>query len=436
MEKAALEDPFLAEAMEGYEAMQQQDLNKQLTALREKFATKNETTKIIPIRTSASYKWLKQAAAVLIIGGSAAFIYLFTNKNDVAKQPVAAITQQNDTAGNVIDIRKPDGLNATSKKNEPVIASAGNKIGKKIKIFPENTSISQDSSFIYRPDKKTDDAFAQTKVGATSEWQKNNADVIIDRDTRRNNVSVAANAATNNVQNNGIAENEQDRNSKQLSANAKMKPVEAFGVLKKAKAGPESKVFNAQVLGPDNAPIPFASINIANENKGTYADVNGNFSVRSSDSLLNVEIKSVGYISRPYTLRSDLAQNKIVLQQNQLAAKDEVVVTGMANKLYKEKKAALQEVPVINVEPTDGWDNYNRYLSNNLKISGNIRDKNIHGEVEVSFKVHRNGAISNLKIARPLCNDCDKEALRLIKEGPSWKIKKGRKATAKLKVRF
>ena len=60
----------------------------------------------------------------------------------------------------------------------------------------------------------------------------------------------------------------------------------------------------------------------------------------------------------------------------------------------------------------------------------------IHGDVEVSFEVLNSGLITNVKVDKSLCNDCDEEVLRLIKEGPKWKVTKGRKARAKVKVKF
>jgi TonB family protein len=48
--------------------------------------------------------------------------------------------------------------------------------------------------------------------------------------------------------------------------------------------------------------------------------------------------------------------------------------------------------------------------------------------VEISFEVDKNGDPVNIKIEKSLCDKCNKEAIRLIKEGPKWKCnaKKGR----------
>jgi TonB family protein len=91
---------------------------------------------------------------------------------------------------------------------------------------------------------------------------------------------------------------------------------------------------------------------------------------------------------------------------------------------------------VINVEPADGWSNYDTYIANNLSLPEEVVQKKIHGEVEISFEVQSNGALTNMKIDKSLCSDCDEAALRVIKDGPRWKVKKGDKATGKIKVKF
>jgi hypothetical protein len=56
--------------------------------------------------------------------------------------------------------------------------------------------------------------------------------------------------------------------------------------------------------------------------------------------------------------------------------------------------------------------------------------------VEISFVVHNDGPITNLKIDKSLCAECDAAAIRVIKDGPSWKVKNGNQAPAKVKVKF
>src|SRR5437870_2333846 len=80
MEKAALDDPFLAEAMEGYAGMNEKQWQHQLAGLKNKFENK-EGAKVIPL-VKRKNNWWKVAAAVILIGGISAIAYLMVNKKE------------------------------------------------------------------------------------------------------------------------------------------------------------------------------------------------------------------------------------------------------------------------------------------------------------------------------------------------------------------
>ena len=87
-------------------------------------------------------------------------------------------------------------------------------------------------------------------------------------------------------------------------------------------------------------------------------------------------------------------------------------------------------------EPVDGWSNYDMYLVNNLKVPESLRSKQSGaGEVELSFEVDKNGGPVNITVKKSLCESCDKEAIRLIKEGPKWK-RKARKGRTTVTISF
>lgn len=91
MEKAALDDPFLAEAMEGYEGMKDTGWNDQLTALREEIAGRGSVAKVIRLH-KAKNNWWKTAAAIFILGGGTALTFLLT-KNNAEEKNNARVAQ-------------------------------------------------------------------------------------------------------------------------------------------------------------------------------------------------------------------------------------------------------------------------------------------------------------------------------------------------------
>jgi len=84
MEKAALDDSLLAEAMEGYEGMKEKDWSVQLGALRQQIAEKGSGAKIIPLHQSTG-RWWKIAAAIFVIGTGTALTYILTKDNPEEK---------------------------------------------------------------------------------------------------------------------------------------------------------------------------------------------------------------------------------------------------------------------------------------------------------------------------------------------------------------
>ena len=94
------------------------------------------------------------------------------------------------------------------------------------------------------------------------------------------------------------------------------------------------------------------------------------------------------------------------------------------NQRSNTNRRANNNVQLQEPEPADGWENYDTYLSNNLVLPDELKNKpstSSAAAVEVSFEVDAKGQPINIRVEKSLCEKCDKEAIRLIKEGPKWK---------------
>ena len=439
MEKAALDDPFLADAMEGFEVMKGKEWNGQLAALYEEFAAgKKVGAKVISLSRSTG-KWWKAAAAILVIGSGTAMTWLLTRNNEKESDKGQQIAQvivsgkdsaaSNTTTGTLSSTESKTTAKADTKL---IINPATGKTSSA--ITPTDATVRADSGFVYKPgiQKQLDVAKTEKVVTADEELEKNKTN----QTTVNSAPPVLSQTNTLNTNGAGI------KTAESVQANT------VFEDLARKKIAPNSTALNktvplnrrfiAQVVGPDNAPLPYANINIRNENFGTYADVKGNFRLVSTDSLLNVEVKSVGYLTRTYTLRSSQAQNKIVLAEDDIAVKERMISkdNDIADKKSFSRRATLLKDSVVNVEPADGWDNYSTYVANNINIPEDILKKEEHGEVEITFDVKSNGTITNIKVDQSNCDHCAVAAKRVIEQGPQWKVKKGKKASARVKLQF
>ena len=187
-----------------------------------------------------------------------------------------------------------------------------------------------------------------------------------------------------------------------------------------------TNVFRGRVTDADNNGVPFANVtNVQDNNAGTYTDARGFFNLTYPDSVLTVQVRSIGFENNNVQLRNAVPNNQVVLQDDRKNLSEVVLSKQKPNATARSRDGNMNlEEP----EPADGWDKYDTYLTNNLQVPEDLKNRQSSGEVQVSFEVDKKGEPTNIKVEKSLCAKCDKEAIRLVKEGPKWKrkAKKGR----------
>lgn len=61
-----------------------------------------------------------------------------------------------------------------------------------------------------------------------------------------------------------------------------------------------------------------------------------------------------------------------------------------------------------------------KYLKENLIRPTDEACAQVKGKVVLTFFVNREGRPYYIKVKQSLCESCDKEAIRLLEEGPDW----------------
>ena len=430
MEKAAQDDPFLAEAMEGYEAMQNTEWNNELVALRTELAKKGTVAKVIPLHKPKNNGW-KAAAAIFILGSGLTLTFLFTKNKTVEDKTsqIAEIIKTPDLDSNLLAINE-DPRSVTVSLN-PTASATKEDIAETKKTVANNIST-----------LKTGDNTIPNPNGPQLKQERKEDVAVTADDSKIIKVPAAPPASSPVLTDNNTQAGEDVAGAKRKTADKPTAELEVINQRSQSIASSKKEVsfnnfFSAQVVAPDNSPLPFTNISIKKDNFGTYADSKGMIRLVSTDSILNVEVKSVGYKAKTYMLRNNQPQTKIILQEDEVAAKDRIVIgNGDIAAEKKSRRVTLITDSAVNVEPKDGWDNYNTYVANNLDIPDEMLKSNFHGEVELSFDVKSNGTISNIRVNKSLGADYDEAAKRLLLEGPQWKVKKGRKTSASVKVKF
>ncbi|WP_291584513.1 carboxypeptidase-like regulatory domain-containing protein [Bacteroides sp.] len=175
-----------------------------------------------------------------------------------------------------------------------------------------------------------------------------------------------------------------------------------------------------RVTDENGEPLVGANILVKGTSKGTVSDVNGNFTL---DADVNKEI-AVNYIGyEPITLPIDTGKDMLIAMNESKEALNEVVVVGYGTERKKNLTGSVVHVePLTMPEPVPviGFKAYKKYLKKNRIRPTDEECAKVKGEVVLTFHVDKKGRPVNIKIKNTLCASADKEAIRLVEDGPDW----------------
>jgi hypothetical protein len=473
LEKAALDDPFLADALEGYDTAGV-NVTTDLQQLKNRLAERTAVAKVIPLHGSAekkSFPWFRAAAMIVLIAGAGVLVYQLGFNKKQGPQDIAQSTNKSvnspapsaDSNANQAFINSEKTDTVTGTATQGAIANTDNHNSQSNTDYLAKAPVQAERSFnnlnmladsnpaLYqkdrvaftekpdlKPEQKADTAkyrkdmaangvpqfgatsdFKVTTEAAKKEGGRDLAKIKADNESKAKSVASADTKEKQESLAEGYAMNDKARGitSKSVPAASRRENNQYYK---------SANTFRGFVTDANNNALPFANVTNLQDNIGTYADARGQFVLTSTDSVLNVQVRSNGFNNNNITLRNNVPSNKIVLQED----KNLAVQTLRPGKVNYEKRRYGNMKLEGEPEPEDGWDNYDSYLSNNLNIPDEaMRGKpNSGGSVEVSFEVNKFGEPVKFVIEKSLCDKCDQEAIRLIKEGPKWKrkAKKGR----------
>ena len=396
LEKAALDDPMLADAIEGFQAsiaIQGEGKTLQdVEALNRAFAARYHQT---PVRR---FPWwqLAAAAVVILIAGAVTFNYYNKPTDQLAA------TQPDTTKQAIPENEFPASVPDTVDANDVAASQSSSPAPQQQQTVITSRDIASN--------KKTGAANKASAVELSSRQQEEEP-VIVNRqrDDSLNLIGreVAAPQATRDVIAEGKINQAQNNVMHVISGrvlNSNMEPLA-----------------NASLV-PSNT-----SLQPNNANNRLNTDNAGYFNVLSPDTSLIVKVTAAGYQEQLFRLRNSPTQNNLVLK-NQFKGK--AAGTTSARKSTKEE-VSFAEQPAA---PVGGWIAFDAYVEKNKVYPAET--SHLSGEVIVSFQVNNKGKFNDFKILQSLAKGYDDEAIRLIKEGPKWKVLKGRKATVTVTVRF
>lgn len=431
LEKKALSDPFLADALEGAGEIQpphfEADLHDLQNALQQRIGKKEEK-KVVSL-----WVWSARIAAGLaIIAVASVIIFQLSQRNkrddlsmiDDRLNEVTPTPPKEEPASEEESASTPIIEEKPAPSQGPAVQEMPNSNASGLEVSPAPTiseaPASGDASGAeYRaneleaPVAKTESA-TQAAPTATPEEKADKYilreqadDALVQTDDKRKKTSRLEGFAP------ATADGYFYNNAKQPAADSTalvFKPtpgiVAGVGVSK-------PKVVIGRVTGEDGEGLPGVNVMIKGSSIGTVTDATGDYQItlQENDKLL---FTYIGYTGQEVDTKKDKVDVQMDVDASQLS---EVVVTGYQPAFDKdEERAEALEL----ASPEGGRRAFKQYLEKNLLYPQQAIENKVEGRVTIQFTVESTGLLSDFSVVKGIGFGCDEEVMRLVRQGPKW----------------
>ncbi len=451
LEQAALDDPFLADAMEGMAGHRPprpvhgknesdpgpdkspaddrrvyvQDLDELRQRLNGRITTKNRQATLILT------PWTKIAAAVLLLIGLG-FTAYYTFLPDRSRALARKETRASDTAGHSAIPSAPRG---TSDSSAPTGSSASTRTsapaGSATLASSPTSTVSSAPAISRPPTASSAPAAPLAKATHRAAASYNHTDFSADSTS----ITVTSAYLRDSIDDKLATGRKAENTATALDQGTKDKELRA----------PDPVFLTGKVLDEHDNPLPGASLSFRGTGgTGVVTNQQGFFTIklRPEDSARHLTVALNGYEQASLALNTLNADNSTmnIIRLQHHPTLDEVVVSGYG----ASRKEALATAPSdsdvkldslwLKASPVIGREAYLQYLTTAKKTLA--LDSTITGTETLSFEVDKNGVLNSFKIEQSLSPAHDAGIIRLVKEGPVWKLLNRRKVRAVVKMTF
>lgn len=387
LEKRALSDPLLAEALEGVEPLAAADVEHDLKEIHEKLSKKKKRIFFTPLRI---------AAGLLIAAAAVFFLIEFPQQKTVAykakQSPSTSDSASLDDVGGIA-------MEKSDIKTEPLADSKNNLDQTTQAAKPQKNSGDIASLDRHKAESKEVES---VKSAPTQE-------MVLADESELAKGKIAHEEKEITGAGNAVAQPQMPEQRKESLAMAKRSEAPATLRMQTVRSI-SGKVVSEQ----DGAPLPGVNVMLKGTSEGAITDANGNYTLHTSESIHTVVFSFIGFLSEEADISGkDKLDVKLKEDATQLS---EVVVTGYGAE--REENAS----PIVKLAaPVGGRKAYDKYLDANLRYPQEALENKIKGRVVVEFNVGLDGSLTNFSVIKSLGHGCDEEVIRLVKEGPQWK---------------
>jgi len=425
LEKKALTDPFLAEALEGAESISAKEFSSDLNSLNQKILGQNRNRFIWPLRIAAS------VVGIALISTVVFFSIQDDDSNNLASNQKPKEKEEAPKNEKTDSLSKSETQSIAESKDADVLTSTVKPKPRQREKTDELVALNENDEVKENNEiKPAVPDFEPTLSGGSGgssgggviENQPSPVTTgpeMILTDSVFNTATVTTMPSTKNI---SIADRDDflmNEGAEVASARAKettrANKDEDSKLSKKSKA--TNMIVTGQVLDQQGQPLPGANILVKGTTSGAVTNVDGRYSIALSKEDATLVYSFIGFVSVEQAVDKSAAGELNIQLQEDASALSEVVVTG-----YGTMRRTPGDEPLLRqAEPIGGLKAYNQYLENEKIYPQQALDNKIEGKVIIEFTVTIAGAVTDFNVVRKLGYGCDEELIRLVKEGPKWR---------------
>ena len=379
LEREAMSDPFLHDALEGFDAVAGDHLS-----VIERLETKYTHSAAVPRRNRTVYFYWSAAASVLLLIGFSAYFFLESPEKTTS----------------TIAMNQPD-------ENLPV---------ESMESQPEQTEKpQQEMPVVARMSQKM--THIPAEIPESDEWREV-SDATVEIDIGADEIVVVKEVAA--------AEIVSDR------------PVESSAKLM-LRSEQKIPAIHGKIVDETGEPLPGASIVEKGTTSGTVTDANGNFALRVATDSSKLMASFAGYETQE--IKPSDEEQTVVLKASDVAIEEVVVMAfGVQKKSSVASAVSTKDVQIPDAKAVRDQD-AGSIISPVPHPFGEKEfqvyclqkaDKNICAgrgvSVKVSFFIDETGKPTNIEYRKYSCEDAKKEMENLLSFSPAW-TKTNRKVT-------
>jgi hypothetical protein len=420
MEKAALQDPFLADALEGLHGVDAGVAERDLAAIHARLAQVNTPAKLVYTTTSNS--WMKIAAAIILFVG-AGVIGWYVLKQDTGKKEIA---QQNVLVTRPADslVKQPEVKQAAPEKEKPGEALTDKKIDSRKQERIEAAEAKALAEIVAATRQRN--AIRQADITAMESIRKPDSQQQFTPPAPPPPAEPEHAMLQGKVS--GLTTQGSSINTRDLMAPKSIRPS-------------QWQQFSGTIL--DSNANPIANASIVADQKAFVSDEKGRFVFSAPDTLQRIQVAAVGFKSTQTELKPKQPTNIVLKTDN--SELNDVIVTGYGTQKRKGITAAMgnsNSQVSGEIIPANGWIDFCAYLSNSMpgknwkfysKKDAPLSSKLISLELVLDAS-GKPTTVTILSVDEK--RSFKKDLTKAIRQGPSWHNMDGTNATGNRKLKL